>query len=92
MKRKKTRKNSVKSWIIWISVIILGSAILGIIYDLTSNAFISENWHDFLKLTIVSAVGGLLWFGLYLIYSFIAEKIHKKHPTWFAPQDPPSKK
>ncbi|WP_054605241.1 hypothetical protein [Apilactobacillus kunkeei] len=92
MKQKKTKNSSVKSWIILIFIIILGSAVLGTIYDLISNIFIVNNWHDFLKLTIISAICGVLLFGLYLIYSFISDKIHKKHPTWFAPQDPPSKK
>ncbi|MCT6859118.1 hypothetical protein ACOMA7_05705 [Apilactobacillus sp. 1-1-2] len=92
MKQKKTKNNSVKSWIILIFIIILGSAVLGTIYDLISNIFIVNNWNDFLKLAIISATCGVLLFGLYLIYSFISEKIHKKHPTWFAPQDPPSKK
>ncbi|WP_053796125.1 hypothetical protein [Apilactobacillus kunkeei] len=92
MKQKNTKNSSVKTWIIWIFIIVLGSAALGTICDLISNIFIVNNWRDFLKLTIISAICGVLLFGLYLIYSFIADKIHKNYPTWFAPQDPPSKK
>lgn len=91
MRKKKTQNNSSKSWIILTLVVGLGSAAIGSIYDLMSNAFIAESWHDFLKLTMISAGSGVFLFVLYLIYSFITERIHKKHPNWFAPQDPPSK-
>ncbi|WP_203621971.1 hypothetical protein [Apilactobacillus nanyangensis] len=92
MSKKKTGKNTVKSWTFLIVVIILVSAALGVIYDLLSNVLIADSLRDFLKLTIISAGGGVLLFVLYLIYSFVTEKIHKKHPTWFASQDPNSKK
>lgn len=92
MTYKKRKSSSVRSWMVLIFVIILGSVILGTIYDTISNMFTAGSWGDFLKLTIISAVGGILLFVLYLIYSFVTERIHKKHPTWFAPQDPPSSK
>ena len=92
MRKKKTQNNSSKSWIILILVVGLGSAAIGSIYDLMSNAFIAESWHDFFKLTMISAGSGVFLFVLYLIYSFITERIHKKHSNWFASQNPPSKK
>lgn len=92
MSKNKTGKNTVKSWTFLIVVIILVSAVLGVIYDLLSNVLIADSLRDFLKLTIISAGGGVLLFVLYLIYSFVTEKIHRKHPTWFASQDPNSKK
>lgn len=90
MRQKKNKNSSVKLWLILIFIIILSSAVLGVIYDLLSNFLIADSWLDFLKLSIISAVGGVLLFVLYLIYSFVTEKIHKKHSTWFSQQDPPS--
>lgn len=92
MKTAKTKLETVKEWIFLIIVVAVIGAVIGMISDLLSNGFTAHNWHEFWTYTIISAVGGVILMFLYLIYSFITESIHKKHPTWFAPQDPPSKK
>ncbi|CAI2553381.1 hypothetical protein AKUH4B204J_01050 [Apilactobacillus kunkeei] len=92
MKTAKTKLETVKEWISLIIVLAVVGAVIGMISDLLSNGFTAHNWHEFWTYTIISAVGGVILMFLYLIYSFITERIHKKHPTWFAPQDPPSKR
>ena len=92
MKKAKTRFETAKEWILLIIVVAVVGAVIGMISDLLSNGLTAHNWREFLTYTIISAIGGVILMFLYLIYSFISEKIHKKHPTWFAPQDPPSKK
>lgn len=92
MKKAKTRFETAKEWILLIIVVAVVGAVIGMISDLLSNGFTAHNWHEFLTYTIISAVGGVILMFLYLIYSFISEKIHKKYPTWFTPQDPLSKK
>ncbi|CAI2553895.1 hypothetical protein AKUH3B209X_01010 [Apilactobacillus kunkeei] len=92
MKKAKTKFETVKEWIFLIIVVAVVGAVIGMISDLLSNGLTAHSWREFLTYTIISAVGGVILMFLYLIYSFISEKIHKKHPTWFAPQDPPSKK
>lgn len=92
MKTAKTKLETVKEWIFLIIVVAVVGAVIGMISDLLSNGFTAHNWHEFWTYTIISAVGGVILMFLYLIYSFISERIHKKYPTWFAPQDPPSKR
>ena len=92
MKKMKTIFKTIKEWIFLIVVIAVVGAVIGIVSDLFSNSLSSHSWHDFLVYSIISAVGGIILIALYFVYSVIAERIHKKHSTWFAPQDPTSKK
>ncbi|TMT01693.1 hypothetical protein FD688_01170 [Apilactobacillus kunkeei] len=92
MKKMKTVFKTIKEWTFLIVLIAVVGAVIGMVRDVFSNSLSSHSWHDFLVYSIISAIGGIILIALYFVYSVIAERIHKKHPTWFAPQDPPSKR